>query len=107
MPAWVRDELPGVPSLMEHGDRRAHETERACVDLVEAELLHGREGEAFEAVVVDVDERRPARGAVQLVEPAVVARCDGDGTRLPLGERIRVRLTTADPATRTVRFEPV
>ena len=107
VPAWVRDELPGVASLMEHGDRRAHETERACVDLVEAELLHGREGEAFDAVVVDVDERRPARGAVQLVEPAVVARCDGDGTRLPLGERIRVRLTTADPATRTVRFEPV
>ncbi|MEV6209820.1 RNB domain-containing ribonuclease [Kitasatospora sp. NPDC051914] len=107
VPGWVRDELLGVPGAMERGDRRAHEVERACVDLVEAELLNGREGEDFDAVVIDVDEHRPTRGTVQLSEPAVVAKCDGDGAGLPLGERIRVRLTSADPATRTVRFAPV
>ncbi|MFC9326771.1 RNB domain-containing ribonuclease [Kitasatospora sp. NPDC057015] len=107
VPSWVREALPAVPALMSGGDRRAAEVERACVDLVEAELLHGREGEDFDAVVVDVDERRPVNGTVQLREPAVRAKCDGDGpARLPLGELIRVRLTVADPATRTVRFAP-
>ncbi|MCX5213229.1 RNB domain-containing ribonuclease [Kitasatospora sp. NBC_00240] len=107
VPSWVREALPALPALMAGGDRRGAEVERACVDLVEAELLHGREGEDFDAVVVDVDERRPGTGTVQLREPAVRARCDGDGReRLPLGELIRVRLTVADPATRTVRFAP-
>ncbi|GAA1969592.1 RNB domain-containing ribonuclease [Kitasatospora viridis] len=106
VPAWVRESLDAVPGLMAGGERRAHEVERACVALVEAELLRGREGEDFDAVVIDLDERRPAHGTVQLAEPAVRARCEGAGTRLPLGERIRVRLTRADPLTRTVRFAP-
>ncbi|WP_405017138.1 RNB domain-containing ribonuclease [Kitasatospora sp. NBC_00070] len=107
IPHWVSEQLLGVPALMAAGDRRAREVERACVDLVEAELLRGREGERFDAVVVDIDERRPTSGTVQLREPAVVARCEADeGTRLPLGERIKVRLTLADPVTRTVRFAP-
>lgn len=105
VPGWVQEALAGVPGLMESGDRRAREVERACVDLVEAELLRGRVGEDFEAVVIDIDERRPGTGTVQLRDPAVVARCEGGG-QLPLGERIRVRLTTADPVTRTVRFAP-
>ncbi|RKE18862.1 RNB domain-containing ribonuclease [Streptomyces sp. TLI_171] len=103
VPAWVRDTLPLVPALMESGDRRAHEVERACVDLVETELLRGREGEDFEAVVVDVDERRPTVGTVQLRDPAVVAKCDAPEP-MPLGHRVTVRLTLADPVTRTVRF---
>ncbi|WP_369184219.1 RNB domain-containing ribonuclease [Streptomyces sp. Y1] len=107
VPDWAREALLGVPALMAGGDRRAAEVERACVDLVEAELLAGREGEEFRAVVIDVDERRPGSGTVQLREPAVRARCDGaaaGGPGLPLGRVIDVRLTTADPATRTVRF---
>ncbi len=107
VPAWVREALPGVPALMAGGDRRSAEVERACVDLVEAELLHGRLGEDFDAVVIDVDEKKPVNGTVQLREPAVRAKCDGDGTaELPLGALIKVRLTVADPATRTVRFAP-
>ncbi|MFF1796863.1 RNB domain-containing ribonuclease [Kitasatospora sp. NPDC058263] len=105
VPDWVREALPGVPALMAAGDRRSAEVERACVDLVEAELLAGREGEDFPAVVIDVDEQRPARGTVQLREPAVRARCEAaGGAVLPLGGRIVARLTQADPATRTVRF---
>ncbi|MFC8449381.1 RNB domain-containing ribonuclease [Kitasatospora sp. NPDC057223] len=107
VPAWVREALPEVPALMAGGDRRSAGVERACVDLVEAELLHGREGEDFDAVVIDVDERKPDNGTVQLREPAVRARCDGDGSaELPLGALVKVRLTVADPATRTVRFAP-
>ncbi|WP_035849699.1 RNB domain-containing ribonuclease [Kitasatospora azatica] len=107
IPDWVCAGLDSVPALMATGDRRAHEVERACVELVEAELLRGREGEDFDAIVIDTDEKRPARGTVQLAEPAVRARCEAaEGHRLPLGERIRVRLTLADPVTRTVRFAP-
>lgn len=106
IPPWVSESLLGVPALMESGERRAHEVERACVDLVESELLRGHEGEDFDAVVIEVDERRPVNGIVQLREPAVVAKCDG-ATDLPLGERIRVRLTSADPSSRTVRFAAV
>jgi exoribonuclease R len=80
--------------------RRAGAVERACVDLVEAFLLRDRVGQAFDAMVIDVDERREG-GQVQIADPAVIARCDGP---LPLGEQVSVRLTQADPATREVRF---
>jgi exoribonuclease R len=109
VPDWLRESLPLLPKLMETGDRRAREVERACVDLIEAELLRGREGELFDAVVVDVDERRPLVGTVQLRRPAVRARIAddrADAPPLPLGTRIRVRLTAADPIARTVRFAP-
>jgi len=35
-----------------------------------------------------------------------VARLEGGTTPLPLGERLRVRLTQADPGTSKVRFAP-
>ncbi|YCK42725.1 RNB domain-containing ribonuclease [Actinomadura sp. ATCC 39365] len=100
VPSDVRAALPLLPDIMSATGRRAGAVDRACVDLVEAFLLRERIGQAFEAMVIDVDERRGG-GQVQLVEPAVIARCDGV---LPLGERVTVRLTQADPATREVRF---
>ncbi|MEV1002513.1 RNB domain-containing ribonuclease [Nonomuraea sp. NPDC050202] len=100
VPASVRAALPLLPDLMAAFGRRAGAVERACVDLVEAFLLRDRIGQAFGAMVIDVDERRGG-GQVQLVDPAVIARCDG---ALPLGEQVTVRLTQADPATREVRF---
>ncbi|AUG76953.1 ribonuclease II [Kitasatospora sp. MMS16-BH015] len=103
LPAWVGEQLPSLPGVMAGGERRARAVERACVDLVESEVLLGREGELFDAVVIEVDDRKPQRGTVQLRDPAVVAACEADVT-LPLGERLRVRLTTADPVARTVRF---
>ncbi|TDT95468.1 exoribonuclease R [Streptomyces sp. 846.5] len=109
VPDWVRTALPEIPRLMETGDRRAHEVERACVDLVEAELLRGREGEVFDGVVVDVDERKQLTGTVQLRDPAVRARLTDDrpgATALPLGTPLRVRLTTVEPVSGTVRFAP-
>ncbi|MEV4396763.1 RNB domain-containing ribonuclease [Nonomuraea sp. NPDC049607] len=100
VPSDVRAALPLLPDIMSVTGRRAGAVDRACVDLVEAFLLRERIGQSFEAMVIDVDERRGG-GQVQLVDPAVIARCDGV---LPLGERVTVRLTQADPATREVRF---
>ncbi|MFI9556790.1 RNB domain-containing ribonuclease [Nonomuraea endophytica] len=100
IPAEIREALPALPEVMSATGRRAGGVERACVDLVEAFLLRERVGQDFPAVVIDVDGRGTG-GQVQLVEPAVIARCDG---ALPLGERVTVRLAKADPATREIRF---
>ncbi|MDP4507879.1 RNB domain-containing ribonuclease [Nonomuraea turcica] len=100
VPSDVRAGLASLPAVMSSSGRRAAAVDRACVDLVEAFLLRDRLGQAFEAMVIDVDERRGG-GQVQLTDPAVIARCDG---ALPLGEQVTVRLAQADPATREVRF---
>ena len=94
-PDWVRADLPTLPATMAAAGRRANAVERAVVDLVEAVLLAGREGERFDAVVID-DE------LVQLRDPAVRGRLEGASP--PPGTEIAVRLTCADPATRTVVF---
>ncbi|MCT9934417.1 RNB domain-containing ribonuclease [Planotetraspora sp. A-T 1434] len=101
VPERVEEALVVLPEQMAVSGRRAAGVERACVDLVEAAVLRHRVGDLFDAVVIDVDEGKPG-GQVQVTEPAVIARCDGD--RLPLGERVRVRLTRAEPGTREVRF---
>jgi exoribonuclease R len=99
VPDWVRAALPALPAEMAAADRRASAVDRASIDLVEAAVLAPHVGETFEGVVVDVDDHR---GVIQLREPAVRARLDGDN--LPLGQHVQVRLVTADVATRTVRF---
>ena len=81
--------------------RRANALERAVVDAAEAVVLAPRVGERFEAVVV---ESGPRGAVVQLQEPPVRARCEGD---LPLGERVQVELVSADVAKREVRLRRV
>ncbi|MDH2430639.1 RNB domain-containing ribonuclease [Sphaerisporangium sp. TRM90804] len=101
VPEPVQEALEELPALMTGSGRRASAAERACVDLVEAFVLRDRVGQTFDAVVVDAEQGRPG-GVVQVADPAVIARCDGDA--LPLGEKVQVRLTRADLATREVRF---
>ncbi|MET9547738.1 RNB domain-containing ribonuclease [Streptomyces sp. NPDC006627] len=106
VPQWVLAALDELPKEMAEGTRRGNMVERECVDIVEAALLKDRVGELFDAVVVDVKDREPTAGTVQLTDPAIVARVEGGPAELPLGERLRVRLTRADPATAKVRFTP-
>lgn len=100
IPQWVVDRLPQLPETMADADRRAHEVDRAVVDMTEAWLLSGRIGEDFAATVIDADKNA---GTIVLDAPAVRARCEG--TDLPVGEKITARLTEADVANRQVRFE--
>ena len=106
MPDWARAALPKLPEVMAATDRIASAATRGAIELAEAVLLEHRVGETFDAAVLDVDappngrsRRRPPGGTVALDDPPVRARCVGE---LPLGERVRVRLVTADPAARTV-----
>ncbi|GAA1626414.1 RNB domain-containing ribonuclease [Actinoplanes couchii] len=105
VPEWVSAALPRLPKAMSSTDRVASAADRGAIDLAEAVLLQGRVGEQFDAAVLDRAEataKRPAGGTIALDDPAVRAKCVGD---LPLGQRIRVRLTAADPESRTVGFE--
>jgi exoribonuclease R len=108
VPGWVREALPRLPAVMEQSGHRASAAGRGAVDLAEAVLLADRVGEEFDAVVIDVNgARHPGHneapsGTIAIDAPPVRARCQG---ALPLGERIRVKLVTADPARRAVAFE--
>ncbi|MEU6259139.1 RNB domain-containing ribonuclease [Streptomyces sp. NPDC047043] len=104
-PDWVLAALDALRKEMADGSRRAGTVERECVDIVEAALLADRVGEEFDGCVVDVDEHQPTVGTVQLESPAIIGRVEG-GDRLPLGERLRVRLTQADPGAAKVLFAP-
>ena len=101
VPTWATEALPDLPQTMEESNKRAQQYEAGIISTVEAAVLKPQVGETFEAVVVEVDEH-DGGGTIQLTEPAVTAHCKGN---LPLGERVRVRLTLADVATRQVRFE--
>lgn len=102
VPGWAREALPSLPGLMSSADQRASALDRAVVSLAEAILLAHRVGETFDAVVV---ESSPKGGAVQLAEPAVRAKLSDAAP--PLGERVQVVLTEADPAARRVTFRLV
>ncbi|WP_371678755.1 RNB domain-containing ribonuclease [Streptomyces sp. NBC_01276] len=104
LPGWAIEALEALPHEMAEGSRLANSVERESVDLVEAALLKDRVGETFEATVIDIREQEPRVGTVHLEDPAVVGRVESPSAPLPLGDRIRVRLTQADPGTAKILF---
>ena len=125
VPAWAREALPSLPSIMAASDQLAAKLERLSLDTVEAALLVNHVGQEFDAVVISGS--KPARngkngngkngnggtkpgngngpsGIVQIAEPAVTARCPGE---LEPGTQVRVRIVSSDIATREVRLELV
>jgi VacB/RNase II family 3'-5' exoribonuclease len=103
VPEWVVAAMHELPDTMAGSGRRANQYENAIVDLCEAELLHDRVGERFDAVVVDLDEKDRRRGDITIQDPAIEAAVTGPGD-LPLGEEVSVELVEADPRTRKVGF---
>ncbi|QLJ00688.1 RNB domain-containing ribonuclease [Streptomyces sp. NEAU-sy36] len=103
-PDWVLAALDALPHRMADGAQRAATVEHEAIGIVAAALLKDRVGEVFDACVVDVDERRPGTGTVQLASPAVIGRVEGPG--LPLGEPLRVRLAQAAPGRAKPLFTP-
>lgn len=91
-----------LPATMAATERRASSAERAALDLAEAVVLSGREGEIFDAVVVDEGEWGVE---IQICEPAILTRLSA--RRVDPGDDVRVRLVAADPARRHVEFERV
>ena len=117
VPNWARQALPLLPQLMAASDQLSGRLERAALDAVEAALLSHRVGEEFDAVVISARNSNNhsnhnsngnghkdavPHGTIQISDPAVSARCDGE---LQAGTAIRARLVEADIEKRTVRFE--
>ena len=100
VPDAVRAALPDLADNMRSSDRQARAADRACADATEAAVLHGREGESFDAVVVDEADRGVV---VQLVDLPVLTRCKG--VKADLGAHVSVRLVRADVAAGALQFE--
>ena len=105
VPEWVLQALPDLPGVMEQTGKRARAIGRGALTALEALVLRGHEGEVFDGVITS---ERDGRGELVLAEPAVVTEIRAgkrasDGG-LPVGERVRVRLLSADPAS-GIRFQ--
>jgi exoribonuclease R len=102
VPEVVTAAFAQLPGVMAKADALSGQIDRAVIDLAEAAMLHGREGEVFPAVVTDVDDR----GArMQLRDLPVVARVAAH--RVEPGDALQVRLKAADPDKRMIGFERV
>ena len=105
VPEWVLEALPDLPDVMEQTGKRARAIGRGALTALEALVLRGHEGEVFDGVITS---ERDGRGELVLAEPAVVTEIRAgkrasDGG-LPVGERVQVRLLSADPAS-GIRFQ--
>lgn len=100
VPEAVTAAFARLPKVMARADAAAAQIERAVIDLAESVVLKGREGEVFDAVVTDEDERGVR---IQIEREAVVARIVAH--EVAPGSRLRVKLVSADPDTRTVTFQ--
>ena len=96
----IGDTFDALPRAMARGEQRANRAERQALDLAEAAVLHGREGEVFDAVVVDEGEWGVE---VQIAEPAVLTRLTARW--VDPGDEITVRLVDVDLDEGTTTFE--
>jgi exoribonuclease R len=102
VPAEVVGAFDRLPDAMARAEQRANRAEREALDLAEAVVLAGREGEVFEAVVIDEGEWGVE---IQILDPAVLTRVEA--RRVDPGDAVRVRLLAVDPSEGVVRFERV
>ena len=102
VPDDVSEALPKLPEAMDRADTVGNRIERAVVDLAEAVILSGHEGESFDAVVTDDDDQATR---IQLRDVAVVAKVQARGVQP--GDEMRVKLVKVDVAKRTVEFQRV
>ena len=91
-----------LPQAMARADQRANRAERQALDLAEAGCLAGREGEIFDAVVIDEGDWGVE---VQIADPPVLVRLSA--RRVDPGDDIRVRLDSVDLDRREVGFDRV
>ena len=102
VPDPVADAFVALPEIMEKSESLGSRVESAVRDLAEAVALSGREGEVFDGVIVDEDQRGPV---MQIAEPAVLARIQA--SRVNPGDDVRAKLLSADPDQRRIEFQRV
>jgi len=123
VPQWAIDALPGLPDTMDASDRRAHQFERAVIDLAESVILAPHVGESFDGAIIEANHGGAGRdrathgtgrngpgngagsyrGIVMLCDPAIEAHVSS-ASELPLGADVSVKLVEADPSNRSTLF---
>ncbi|RAZ89834.1 RNB domain-containing ribonuclease [Mesorhizobium hawassense] len=101
VPQAVTDAFANLPKVMGRSDARASQINHAAIDLAEAVMLKGHEGEAFKAVVTDIVDHGVR---VQLADMPIVANVKASGLRQ--GDALDLKLVSADPDQRSIVFEP-
>lgn len=91
-----------LADTMNAADDREGEIERSVLNLAEAALMHGREGEVFRALVTERDDKGVR---FQLADLPVIARVDTNS--VANGDELQVRLESADPLLGELRFTRV
>ncbi len=102
VPDAVEEAYGKLPEVMEAADSLAGRLDAAVFDLAEAVLLSGHEGQVFDGIVVDEDDRGVK---VQIAEPGVLVRVKA--SRVDPGDEVRVKLVAVDVDARRVEFERV
>jgi exoribonuclease R len=102
VPDDVEHAFHELPPAMSQGEQRANRAERMALDLAEAVVLAGREGEVFDAAVVDESDRGVE---VQILDPAILVRLTA--RRVDPGDEVRVRLEQVDVERRSVTFQRI
>lgn len=103
VPAWALAALPGLPATMQVAARRAHQYEKAVLDLAEAAVMSAQVGEQFDGAIVEVSASDPGKGIAMLRVPAIEASVTSSAP-LPLGADVKLTLVEADPVKRMTRF---
>ncbi|MEJ7720621.1 MAG: hypothetical protein WKF58_09315 [Ilumatobacteraceae bacterium] len=101
-PSGPTTAFAALPERMDAAEELASRVERAAIDLAEAVLLSGREGEQFDAVVISEDD---TAAQIQITEPAILARLTAH--KVDPGDQITVRVGEVDVAARSVHLERV
>lgn len=102
-PKWARESLAELPSAMGRSSQRANQLAAGALDRVEAAVLHSREGQVFEGLVLSL---RSDGARVQLRRPPVSVKVTELADAAP-GTTARLKLIQADIATGEIDLEPV
>jgi len=105
LPQQVAEAFDKLPPVMARADGLAGRTDAAVLDLAEAIMLRGREGELFDARVIDEGDR--GRITAQLAKLPVVVRLNENSDwprKVRYGEHLRLRLDHIDLEARKAQF---
>lgn len=100
-PAWARDSLAELPSLMQQSGQRASQLNSATVNAVEAALLTPLVGRTLPATVIEL--RGEDRASIQIADPAVTASAPVPAGAAP-GDVVSLRVVSAEIAQGEIVF---
>lgn len=93
-PAYSPDELDEIAAQLNAQEKNARKVERKMRKVVAASVMQKRVGEKFEAIVTGITQHGTF---ARILRPPVDGRIEQNETGLEVGQKIRVRLLSANP----------